>query len=252
MLRICKFLCLREVTSIPDIYTENIQEWNKPRGKRVEVIPIQDFEGRKREILGHSKEIPVPKDYDPRPISLHSPDNLQLEKLRTDLLAVNHQACLLHLLCPPIYVIEHDHSYAKAGIATDTLSHPVRIGAVSHCYSDREFLHLCEEAKAALSVSQEERMVIESETRNQSGTSKWHAVRAKRVTGSKCGKILKHKHTVALLKSVMYGQSFTITPKPIQWGRDNEPVACNAFVEYMKSHGHPDLSVYKCGFVMHD
>lgn len=128
---------------------------------------------------------------------------------------------------------------------------PVHTAPLSHQCSDRDFLHLCEKAKVALNVSQKERMAIELETRNQSSTSTWHAVRAKRVTGSKCGKILKQKHAVALLKSIMYGQPFITAPKPIKWGRDNEPVACNAYVEYMKRHGHPDLWVENCGFVIH-
>ena len=122
---------------------------------------------------------------------------------------------------------------------------PVLTAPPLHQCPDR---HLCGKAKAALNVSEMERMAIELQTRNQSGTSTWHAVRAKRVTGSKCGKILKQKHTVALLELVLYGQSFITAPKPIKCGRDNEPVACNAYVEYMKKN----MAILICGWKIAD
>jgi len=34
--------------------TERLQEWNKPRGKRVEAIPVEEFGSRKQRLLGQS------------------------------------------------------------------------------------------------------------------------------------------------------------------------------------------------------
>jgi len=35
-------------------YTERLQEWNKPRGKRVEAIPVEEFGSHKQRLLGES------------------------------------------------------------------------------------------------------------------------------------------------------------------------------------------------------
>ena len=40
-------------------------------------------------------------------------------------------------------------------------------------------------------------------------------------------------------------------PKLIQWGKDNEQVACQMHTNYMRRNGHPDLCVHKCGFIIH-
>ena len=47
--------------------------------------------------------------------------------------------------------------------------------------------------KSSLVVSLEERALIERETRSQSSQQEWHKVRAKCITGSKCGRILNQK-----------------------------------------------------------
>jgi len=80
----------------------------------------------------------------------------------------------------------------------------------------------------------------------------WHDARRYRITGSKCGRILtQKKKTVALLQFVLYSKPFEITPKPIEWGRRNENLAREAYVEYMKVHGHPRIQAEVCGLFVH-
>ena len=115
-----------------------------------------------------------------------------------------------------------------------------------------ELLLECLQVKLALQVSEDERRHNEVITREQSNSQQWHRLRMNRITGSKCGKILnQQKKTVALLRSVLYAPNFTTAPKPIQWGKDNEQVACQAYINYMRDNGHPDLVVQKCGFITH-
>jgi len=51
------------------------------------------------------------------------------------------------------------------------------------------------------------------------------------------------KRTVPLLQFVLYPKPFEATPKPIEWGRRSEPLAREAYVKYMKAHGHPRIEV---------
>ena len=58
--------------------TEKLQEWNKPRPKKVEILPVVELTARRQEILKKpSLNCPVPSNYDPRPSNLQqSSENL--------------------------------------------------------------------------------------------------------------------------------------------------------------------------------
>ena len=102
-------------------------------------------------------------------------------------------------------------------------------------YSECEFQQLCEEAKSALNVSTAQKLRVESETKKQSNTQKWHAIRARRIN----------------VEKYLYGPSFTVLPNALKWRRDNERVACAKYMKYMKAHHHPEFQVYRCGFIIH-
>ena len=58
----------------------------------------------------------------------------------------------------------------------------------------------------------------------------WHQQRAKRITGSKAGKIpLQKKKTVSLLTDIIYPKPFTAPAT--QWGEQNEQVARLRYVQ---------------------
>ena len=100
-----------------------------------------------------------------------------------------------------------------------------------------------------LTVSAERHLEIEFLTQRQAEIPLWYSVRAKRITGSKYGKILcQHNRTDALLKSILYPTMLLNKPPPIQWEIYNEKLACNWYVQHMREHGHLNLSVEDCGF----
>ena len=85
---------------------------------------------------------------------------------------------------------------------------------------------MCQETRKTFNVSSTERKSIEMRTRGQFNSPEWFVVRARRISGSKCGKILlQKKKTPALLKSVLYRQEMKSVPKPILWGRMKEKEA---------------------------
>ena len=177
-------------------------------------------------------------------------------------MAINHDVVLLHLLCSPLSMIEHDHCYYSQSLPTEGIASQQNVNHVEGndlIQADDEIeekqesdeLLKCLQVKLALQVSQEERSQIEIITREQSRCQEWHRLRMHRVIGFKCGKILNQKKTIPQLQSVLYAPKFIVDSKLIQWGKDNEQVACQMYTNYMRRNGHPDLCVHKCGFIIH-
>ena len=235
---------------LPDFLTstQHLQEWNKPRPRKIDPIPVLELTSRRKELLrAKGSPRPIPTQYDPRPSSLRDPDPMRLGKLRTDLLQLNRPSCLSQLLRAPVKVALHDHNYAASSV------HGV-VAAVTNDHSVVEKLRLrpCTEncvensrlkqAKLSLNVTCEERMLIEQNTRTQIQSPEWFAMRARRITGSKCGKILcQNERTVALLTSVLYTKPLLHLPAAIDWGTKHESSACAAFVKYMQLCNQKDM-----------
>lgn len=179
---------------------------------------------------------PVPSQYDLRPYSMRSPDLISLEKLRVDLLGLNNCCVLCQLLIPPVEIALRDHNYYSNGVYNTP--------SLSSTHSDSRTLEDINETlqklvktshyheKLKLNVSPIQRMKIEM-TICQSLQADWFAVRARRITGSKCGKIITQKErTDALLVSLLYAKPMDREhlPKPIKWGIERH--AREAYVEY--------------------
>ena len=235
--------------------TQKLQEWNVPRPRKVDVIPVIELSSRKEQILKKkSRSHPVPSQYDPRPASMQTYDSSLTEKLRVDLLDANPSCALLQLLVPPVSVALHDHNYlCTNGLSTSNHT----ISSVSDQECDSEFPSIVEthqdpvSIKKSMNVTLEQRSRIEKETRSQSKSFQWFAVRTRRITGSTCGKILNQiKKTDPLLKSILYPKRLDPLPLPMKWGIENECHACEEYTQYMKTNGH-NLETRKCGFIVH-
>ena len=72
--------------------------------------------------MGNYRLVSAQKDYDPRPHRYHAPGVAHVELLRRDLMAINHDVVLLHLLCPPLSLIEHDHCYYSQSLPTEGIA----------------------------------------------------------------------------------------------------------------------------------
>ena len=64
--------------------TDKLQEWNKPRPKKVDILSVSNLTSRRNNIL-QKKDSPV----DPRPPDLRQLSNEAIEKFRCDLLSLN-------------------------------------------------------------------------------------------------------------------------------------------------------------------
>ena len=145
-----------------------------------------------------------------------------LEQLRLDLLTHNHQCAMLQLLVPPISKVEHGHTFARSS-CHEPLSGSQKSVVGNTDTELKRTLATKQQIITELSVTTIERQDIEQKTRPQSNSILWHQVRARRITGSKCGRILRtKKYTENLLISVLYPRPMCYPPKPIEWGQNNE------------------------------
>ena len=106
--------------------------------------------------------------------------------------------------------------------------------------------------KRSFQVSNALHFHIEEDTRQQSSCKKWFSVRAQRVTGSICGKIVTQKKTISLLRQCLYPKPMPEPlPPALSWGRQNEAVVCRKSTEFMIRNGHTDLTTHPCSFIIH-
>lgn len=94
--------------------TEVLQQWNKPRPKKVEVIPVDEIGARRKEILTKNEQNSTQQvKYNPIPHCLRtqSRSDVLTENLRVDLLKFNPTCGLLQLLAPSVKVALHDLEY---------------------------------------------------------------------------------------------------------------------------------------------
>ena len=242
---------------LPDFLTctEKLQAWNKPKPKKVDPIPVEEFSQRKSEITKKEVKMRI-GEYDPRPTSIQTNNPALLENLRVTLLQSNCSSAFLQLLVAPKEVVLHDHTYCCSD--NKHSQQPPCHSELSEENDHSEIQIILDSlvtpifTKESLVVTPEERVNIEKATKEQAKSHFWYLVRARRITGSACGKILHQQDmTTALLKSVLYPKPFIHLPPPIKWGIDNEPIANKEYIKYAKAHGKTKLTTSRCGFVIH-
>ena len=233
--------------------TDKLQSWNKPRSRKVDPIPVDQLTSRRNELTSKDRRSVV---YDPRPHCFRKECPASVERLRCDLLDANITGsyAFLTILVPTLKHIQHDHTYALPYQDVEASTPEVNTTCLTDSDTECEVMMRSPEMLAAvekLCIGSEQRELLEMGTREQNNDL-WHEARRYRITGSKCGRILMQKtRTVALLRLCLYPKPFSNTPRQIQWGRNNEPLAREAYVKYMNHHGHPRLSASVCGFFVH-
>ena len=112
--------------SVPEFLTctDKLQSWNKPRGRKVNVIPVEQLCARRSELNNKTHKSVV---YDPRPERFREVLPSSVEQLRCDLLndSCTKSCALLTILVPSVHSIQHDHTYAiQDGYTLEISSRP--------------------------------------------------------------------------------------------------------------------------------
>jgi hypothetical protein len=97
--------------------TDKLQSWNKPRGRKVDPIPVERLCSRRSELTKKGQGNVV---YHPRPVQYRSENSLSVE--RCDLLndCCTQSCALLTILVPSVQSIQHVHTYALSALHRDT------------------------------------------------------------------------------------------------------------------------------------
>ena len=161
--------------NFPDFLTctQKLQEWNKPRKKKVDPVPVLDIKEYNYKLKGHSVFMGsrTPTQYDPRPPHFRFKDVKAIEQLRTDLLSLPHSYALTTLLVPCTQKIMHDHCYAASEMTAPCMD--ISYSELVCPYTEEEMKTMCPLTKSSMNVSMLERLRIEEATRSQNSSSVW-------------------------------------------------------------------------------
>ena len=233
--------------------TERQQQWNKPRPKKLEIMPVAELTSRKSDILQRNKKSNMNGSYDPRPPEYRTLGNNVIEELRCNLVSLNQPSAFLDILVPSKEKVKHDQTYSlhpemSVDIEATKESEEVVSCLPSYPLDNHDFKESCFRMKKSLNVPDQERKRIEMKTHDLSLQKLWYVVRSKRITRSKCGRILCQRNkTVSLLRQCVYPQPLIPTPTPVTWGIKHEAVAVKKYICYKNF----TISVEKCGFIIH-
>ena len=82
--------------------TDKLQQWNKPRPKKIDILPVTDLTSIRDDILQKNiKDLPVVR-FDPRPPDYRQLTSEAIEKFRCDLLSLNQPSAFLECLVPSV------------------------------------------------------------------------------------------------------------------------------------------------------
>ena len=94
--------------------TDQLQQWNQPRGRHVNIIPAMELGSRRRELLPTVKRtLGSGVIFDPRPPHLRGIDTFsRIERLRCDLQDLQQPCGFLNIIIPSTEKVQHDHTYS--------------------------------------------------------------------------------------------------------------------------------------------
>ncbi|XP_068705086.1 uncharacterized protein [Montipora foliosa] len=127
------------------------------------------------------------------------------------------------------------------------ITYPVQIPSIPPL-SDSAFEFYNNNVKVSIQQCWE----IEKETRPQSSSELWFKQRKLRLTASNFGNIIKRKKAdVSKLVNRLSTTCDSLSHlKAIRFGKENEDVASQLYMQYQNSHGSPGTKVFHCGLVI--
>ena len=111
--------------------------------------------------------------------------------------------------------------------------------------------HTIKAFKESLQVNYDEARKIEAKTREQRLSSSWFEVRRYRLTASRFGEVISRKADTPPQRLVLrILQPTDFTSEAMRYGIAYEKVALELYIKKQHEHGHPDLLVSQCGFII--
>ena len=198
-------------------------QWKQPRKRKESNLRISEVALKKHQFGPQKRKRDTIEEFDPRPIHLHdtAPTNLL-----TFLSSVRD-------LEPKLGV---------SVLMDETLTSQYRV-------PEEDIPQQVEVLIKTLTLSEDERRSVESNTREQSQCREWHTSRKHRLTASNFGKVLTNSKPEGLVKQILYPQDISHIPA-IVWGREKEAAAVSTYTEYHRKNGNGGVIVSKIGFLV--
>ena len=92
--------------------TDRLQQWNRPRPKKLDIIPVANLTSRRSELLIKESKSTSISTFDPRQPEHRKNGTEAIENLRCGLLSLDQHCAFLDFLVPSVDKINHDHKYS--------------------------------------------------------------------------------------------------------------------------------------------
>ena len=204
--------------------TSQLQTWNKPRKRTLEVAEVNDIKFVKLE-HGKEKRFSSLCPYDPPPVKYQGTSSEEIKLLKESLESKGKFA-LLHVLTG-----SSNSTSTPSPISTQTLP-PIPRSSVDRIHREFAKIHkpvslqdIFEYGKKLillLTPTSTEVFLIEKATRRQHESKRWHEERHGRLTASTFGEIVKCKQFEGHAVRKLYPSKSTLSTSAIQWGKNNE------------------------------
>ena len=201
--------------------TSLLQQWNKPRKRRLDSKMVED--------IGFQNRNPL-ELYDPRPAFLRKTTKGDLEEFQDALSLLPATCGFVHLLNKPSDI---DSESGKAILPLIPRSVKAKI---SNCILKTNLPPSLETIKefgekfiVDITPTNDQQQMIEKKTRLQADCTRWHEERYCRLTASNFGQVLQRRSDFKKLASDLLSVKPILNVPAVQWGREHESDAFQAY-----------------------
>ena len=224
--------------------TSVLQQWNKPRKRRLDSKMVEDISFRNEKFNVESKRNPTDL-FDPRPSALKKTTEADIEELKDSLQCLPGTCGFIHLLSKPeVTNNEQDILPPIPRNVKARINHQILQGSMPpslECLQEfgKSFI-------SGITLTDMQREMIEKKTRLQSNCVRWHEERFCRLTASNFGKIIKRKSEFENLAQELLSNKKLSDLPALKWGREHENDAYESY-EQILAQRHPCFSLRKSG-----
>ena len=211
--------------------TSVLQQWNKPRKRRLDSKMVEDISFRNEKFNVELKRNPTDL-FDPHPSALRKTTEADIEELRDSLQCLSGTCGFVHLLSKPEVTKNEQDTLppiprsVKARINHQILQ--VTLPPSFECLQEfgKSFI-------SGITPTDMQREMIEKKTRLQSNCVRWREERYCRLTASNFGKIIKRKSEFENLALELLSRKNLSDVPALKWGKEHENDAYESYKQIL-------------------
>lgn len=229
--------------------TSVLQQWNRPRKRRLDSKMVEDISFRNEKYACEPKRSPA-EVFDPRPSTLQRTTKADIQEFTDSINSLTVPCVFIHLLSKPT---ESDNSKdmlpliprsVKAKICSQMMQLPLPPSFECVQQLGQQFI-------SGITPSDSQRQLIEKKTRLQSECVRWHEERYCRLTASNFGRVIQRKSEFNKLALELLSTKNLSNVPAIKWGKDHELEAFHKYKEGLDIR-YPNMLLRKSGIVIGD